>query len=741
MNDGSLSRREFVRLSAGAIGFGALSGAGKMQPEPRPELSYDQSLPTTAGGGRPTDAEMQIADDMVHSFGAAQGGWKKGAESGLFPQVIPPPLSFLYGGRESSALLSSWISESKTSEVASVGTRHEVTYVDPQTKLVVRVSAIQFRNFPAVEWVIHFKNEGTSETPILEAIQPLDTILLSPGGDPTIHYAEGATCSMNDFKPLRRSLNVKGALNLEPGGGRSSSDFLPFFNIETKGEGVVVAIGWTGEWAISFKHPEGESVQVRAGMALTHLKLSPGEEIRTPRILNLFWQGERMRGHNMLRQFILSHHRPQAGGKPVNMPICNGNWGGTPAATHLENIRQIVAHHLPMDYYWIDAEWFGKGPWWQNTGDWQIKKDLYPQGFKPISDLLHSAGLKLLLWFEPARVSKGTPWYNEHAAWLLGAPKERRFYNWGTSQADPQWVRNESLRNQIKEDDRLFNLGIPEARRFLTDFISSKIEEFGLDCYRQDFNIAPLEFWRAADPPDQQGLTEIRWVEGLYAFWDELLRRHPNLVIDICASGGRQMDLESLNRCLPLWRTDFPNDNTSKQCHTYGLLYWLPLNATTAGNLGSASDYDVRSSMSSGLQFGLLANDDTPQAGKDYNHFPFERVKKILEQQRAIERYFYGNYYPLSQYSQAEDAWMAYQLVLPEENQGLVVVLKRPASPYTNALLPLQALRQDASYEITNLDTEERTTFLGGQLMRQGLKLSLPHKPDSALLHYRQKLD
>ncbi len=738
MNDGSLSRREFVRLSASAMGFGAMSVVAKAKPEPRPEPAQDQRAPTIAGGRRATDSEMQMADDMVHSFGVAQGGWKKGAESGLFSEVMQPPFSFLYGGRESSALLSGWKCESRTSDVAGVGARHEVTYVDPQTKLVVRVSAIQFKDFPAVEWVIHFKNEGASETPILESIQPLDTSWLSRDRDPTIHYAEGATCSMNDFRPLRRSLNVKGELHLEPGGGRSSSDFLPFFNIETKGEGVVVAIGWTGEWAISFKHPEGDSIQVRAGMALTHLKLSPGEEIRTPRILNLFWQGGRMRGHNMLRQFVLAHHRPQAGGKPVDMPICNGNWGGTPAATHLENIRQIAAHRLPMDYYWIDAEWFGNGPWWQNTGDWQIKKDLYPQGFKPISDLLHSSGLKLLLWFEPARVSEGTPWYTEHAAWLLQVPKPRRFYNWGTSQADPLWVRNESLRNQIKENDRLFNLGIPQARQFLTEFISRKIEEFGLDCYRQDFNIAPLEFWRTADMPDRQGMTEIRWVEGLYAFWDELLRRHPNLVIDVCASGGRQMDLESLDRCLPLWRTDFPNDNTSKQCHTHGLLYWLPLNATTAGNLETASDYDVRSSMSSGLQFGLLANDDTPQAKKDYNHFPFERVKRILDQQRAIEKYFYGDYYPLCDYSQAEDAWMAYQLDLPGEKEGLLVALKRPASPYTKANFPLQALRQDASYAITNLDTEQRTTMLGGQLMSQGLELLLLKKPDSALLRYRQ---
>ncbi len=162
---------------------------------------------------------------------------------------------------------------------------------------------------------------------------------------------------------------------------------------------------------------------MQAGMALTHLKLHPGEEIRTPRILTLFWQGEPRRGNNLLRQFILAHHRPTAGGKPVQAPITNANWGGTPAASHLANIRQIIAHDLPLDYYWIDAEWFGKGPWWKNPGNWEVKRDLYPQGFKPISDLLHSSGRKLLLWFEPERVCVGTPWYTEHAEWLLDVPE------------------------------------------------------------------------------------------------------------------------------------------------------------------------------------------------------------------------------------------------------------------------------------------------------------------------------
>lgn len=155
-------------------------------------------------------------------------------------------------------------------------------------------------------------------------------------------------------------------------------------------------------------------------------------------------------------------------------------------------------------------------------------------------------------------------------------------------------MKSESLRNQIKENDRLFDLGNPEARGFLASFISERIRVWGLDCFRHDANIAPLEFWRAADAPDRQGLTEIRWVEGLYAFWDELLRRHPHLLIDNCASGGRRIDLETMSRSVPLWRTDFPGDPLGKQCHTYGLSFWVPLNGTGAVNPAHDTDYALR---------------------------------------------------------------------------------------------------------------------------------------------------
>ena len=59
----------------------------------------------------------------------------------------------------------------------------------------------------------------------------------------------------------------------------------------------------------------------------------------------------------------------------------------------------------------------------------------------------------------------------------------------------------------------------------------------------------PAWFWAKNDEPGRAGIREIRHIEGLYAFWDYLLERFPNLLIDNCASGGRRIRLSTLLSC------------------------------------------------------------------------------------------------------------------------------------------------------------------------------------------------
>jgi alpha-galactosidase len=648
------------------------------------------------------------------------------------------PFSFTYGGRASGELLPKWSRAKVKPRPGALRPTRTFALSDPATGLEVECDVREDANHAAVEWVLYFENTGTNDTPILEKILALDLPLPSPASNAVVHYARGATCSMDDFQPMVEPM-VRGArLHLQAGGGRSSSDFLPFFNWEMPSRGgVVIGLGWSGEWVADFTQSEPQRTRVEAGLALTHLKLHPGERIRSPLVALLFYEGDWVPGQNQWRRFLLERHRPTVNGRPLVPPLLNGNWGGTRVADHLANIRAIAAANVPMDYYWIDAEWFGHGPWWQNAGNWEIKKDLYPDGFKPISDLLHQNGRRFLLWFEPERVCEGTPWAAQLDKWLLAVPPEKRVYRW-EKQTFPDWVKSESLRNQIKENDRLFNLALPEARQFITDFMCSAIKAGGIDCYRHDANIAPLEFWRAADAPDRQGMTEIRWVEGLYAFWDELLHRNPGLIIDNCASGGRRIDLETLGRSTPFWRTDFPGDPVGKQCHSYGLSFWVPINATGAVTPGRDSDYVWRSTISSSVVFNLYGNGDASQAKPPSDEFPLAKAKATLEQYRRLQPCFLGDYYPLTPCSKAPEIWIAWQFHRLDLGEGLVQAFRRDRSPYVSAQFKLRGLNANARYRVANLDAPEAKEMTGRELMEQGLAVRITPQPGAAIVTYQE---
>ena len=371
-------------------------------------------------------------------------------------------------------------------------------------------------------------------------------------------------------------------------------------------------------------------------------------------------------------------------------------------------------------------------------GNWEVKSDLYPQGFRPISDTLHQSGRQFLLWFEPHRVCKDTPWssFKSRPDWLLELGngednyKQWKTGGWPIPHDDPKWIIYESRRSQMNADELMFNMGGPEARAFLTDFISDRIVEFGLDWYREDANIAPLEYWRHADAPDRQGITEIRYIEGLYAFWGELIQRHPHLMIDNCASGGRRIDLESIGRSTALHRTDWAHDSIHAQCHSYGLFQWVPLHMAGRGAvLKKGNEYEFRSVMTAGLMTELWEEADG-DVGED--------ARRLLQQYLDIRKFYYGDYYPLTPYSQDNGVWMAWQFNLPEDGEGMIQAFRREESPYESARLHLHELVAEARYLLKDMDTGTSREVTGRELMKDGVIVRIAEKPCASIITYKR---
>ena len=245
----------------------------------------------------------------------------------------------------------------------------------------------------------------------------------------------------------------------------------------------------------------------------------------------------------------------------------------------------------------------------------------------------------------------------------------------------------------------------------------------------------PLAYWRAADAPDRQGITEIRHVEGYLAYWDELRRRHPGMLIDSCASGGRRNDLETLRRAIPLLRSDYqsfagdPQYALGNQCHTYGLSSWVPYYGQGVYYSNDDLIYSVRSHYCPA--FGFCT--DVRKEGTDWAHF-----RRVVDDWRKLAPCLLGDFYPLTPYSLADDVWIAWQFDRPESGEGIVQAFRRRESIYLAAHFRLQGLDPDASYALTNIDVPGTTVMTGRELADVGLPVAIDQQPGAVVIMYKK---
>jgi alpha-galactosidase len=338
--------------------------------------------------------------------------------------------------------------------------------------------------------------------------------------------------------------------------------------------------------------------------------------------------------------------------------------------------------------------------------------DRFPKGLKPVGDAAHGAGMGFLMWFEPERVAAGTAIAQEHPEWVISPGND---------------------------GSGLFNLGIPEARQYLTEYLKAVIREYGLDWLRIDYNIDPLPFWQFMNgkDPDRVGITEIRYVDGLYRMWDEIRAAYPNLLIDNCASGGQRIDLETCSRSIPLWRTDatiaplnerhFDQAALQNQVMTAGLSRYVPF--SVSGQMG-ATPYWFRSGFNAGIAF---CEDCRPA------EYPRALLRQAIAEGKRIRKYYFGNFYALSEVTADPKDWCVLQYHRPEEHDGMVVAFRRHASPYTAFAGELREVDSAAAYNVMISRTYEPaapTRMNGADL--QHLNLEIAERPGSLIIEYNR---
>jgi alpha-galactosidase len=661
------------------------------------------------------------------------------------------PFSFVYDGKPAQEFLSSWPKSETVRSLSGGRTLRTITYRDPATHLEVSREITTFPNKNAIEWVLRLRNGGSQDSPMLEKILPLDLDVPVPAaGDVTFHHAYGSSSSTMDYVPVDKNLSAGAKVQLAHYilvNGLHKGSYLPFFNLQYSGGGLVGAVGWTGQWMVSTER-FASGVRLKSGQELTHLRLHSGESIRTPSILLIQWHGaDRIVGQNALRQLLLSYYAARVDGKLAMPPVTHtwayalifdgiakktgknpldilptltdkdlGGKGGrgfpgpgdalnfVTEKNQLEVIRNMPS--IGIEAYWLDAGWM-EGLWPDGRGSWVNNKS-FPDGLAPLGEAAHEKGLKFLLWFDPEGVGPGSLIAKEHPEWVLHQPQEGK---WGG----------------------IFRFSDPAAEKWMTDLMASRIQDWHVDIFRMDRNTNPLPFWRAADAPDRQGITEIRQIEGLYAMWDGLLQRFPHLVIDNANWRETGPDIEAMRRTLgSLTRSEVTNGGVPKpiadQAHTAELSTWIPFDANI---LNGADAYNFRSTATTGVAIGLDLQ--SPYA-------PIDQLRKAIAELKMLRPYWLGDYYPLTPINLEPDTWCGWQFNRPDLHGGFAMFFRRPKSAKASYEAALQGIDPKASYDVSfaeTYDVSSKRVMTGSELAH--LRVDINQTPGSMLVRYQKK--
>ena len=187
-----------------------------------------------------------------------------------------------------------------------------------------------------------------------------------------------------------------------------------------------------------------------------------------------------------------------------------------------EMLEQIPrAQDLGVEYFVIDAGWFGtKGNWTGTLGDWTETKESAMEGrLAEISQAVRDHGMKFGLWFEIERAAPASNIVKTHPEYYV------------PGMTHP-----------------MLNFTLPEVREYILELLEQRIRQYHIEYLKFDMN---------ADICYLEGDESLsRYFVGYREVFRQLKQRHPEIYLECCASGGLRMDIRNAMEFDSFWMSD-----------------------------------------------------------------------------------------------------------------------------------------------------------------------------------------
>ncbi|WP_372594478.1 glycoside hydrolase family 36 protein [Actinotalea sp.] len=498
----------------------------------------------------------QSADQVPESFVVADRPVSVG---GYRPSVVQPLVEVSVRGHGRARASERVVETAVGARLRYVG--HEVGFQDGWHELTVRqqdpltgMGAVTlFRSadgVPAVEVVTTVENTSSSTLVVEMVTTAVLTVAAVPVAGARLELLEGRSEWLGEDRWTRRDLTEHSIVDLDfalhgqdPRGrytvaGQSTwstSRHLPCAAlVETRADGSRRTTAWEvhnngpWRWELGARETDGIYLALLGPDDEHHhfaAALAPGDRFASVPVALAVAGGDFEQAVAALTSHrrALRSERGAVGCPPVVFNDYMNTINGDPTTDRLLPLIASAAE-VGADVFCIDAGWYDDGnDWWNTIGDWLPSTRRFPRGIDEVLGAIRDAGMIPGLWLEPESVGCDS-------ALAARLPADAFIQRGGV---------------RVVEQSRLhLDFRHPAVRAHLDGVIDRVVGELGVGYLKFDYNIpAGVGTDVAAFSPGAGLLDHARavlsWMESVH-------RRHPDLIVESCASGAMRKDYATL---------------------------------------------------------------------------------------------------------------------------------------------------------------------------------------------------
>ena len=501
---------------------------------------------------------------------------------------------------------------------------------------------------------------------------------------------------------------------------------------ENSGRVIGAALCWTGNYKLRLETRGKYRHTLIAGIDDLHTAytLKPGESFQTPELALTYsteGKGGVSRAFHRWGRNVKLHN-----GHGLRDILLN-SWEGVYMNVNQEVCEQMMdgIKELGGELFVVDDGWFGRKyrrtDDTQGLGDWMTDTQKLPNGVPALLKAAEDRGLKFGIWIEPEMTNSKSELYETHPDWVVAHPTRELSKGRGGTQL-------------------VLDMSNPKVQDFVFGIVDNLVKENPkLHYIKWDCNMSMNNYGSSYLTSDKQSHLIVDYHRGLRSTLERIRAKYPDLVIQLCASGGGRVNWGFMPYFDEFWVSD-DTDAQQRLFIQWGTSHFFPTMAM-AQHVSASPNHQTGRVIPLKFRFdvamtGRLGMEMKPS---DLNDREREYAKKAVA--------FYKEIRPIVQLGDQ------YRLLSPYEGNGFcsemfvsedkseAVFFCYKFEHYVDLHTPrwhMAGLDPNATYRLNEFERSEREhyfegkTFSGKFLMETGLDANLSRQFSSRVIRLKK---